>query len=134
MDQFIGLSPAAETFLQEHEISVKVCECCKRPFPRDLQVVGHYYGMFETEYPLYRHILKDSRVADEFLQTSPWDCGPMFFLGLQVSDGTRFEWTEEEIDQETGHMATEVSTDVESEGRQEWGSDDIIDAEFEMKK
>jgi hypothetical protein len=137
-DQYIGLPQTAVAFLDEQETAVQICTCCNRPFPRDLQVVGHYHGMFDTEYPLYRHALKDGRVADEFLQASPWDCGPMFFLGLEVSDGTRFEWTEEEIEQ-GGCTAAEAATDVEiEEGWQEWGGnadgDNIIDAEFEVKE
>jgi len=135
MDQFVGLPPAAEAFLEEHETAVQICSCCNRPFPRDLQVIGHYYGMFEQEYPLYRHVLKDGRLANEFLQVSPWDCGPMFFLGLEVNDGMRFVWTDEEIQQQTdGCTAAEAATDVEVDGGwQEWG-DDVIDAEFEVKE
>jgi hypothetical protein len=104
--------------------------------------------MFDQQYPLHRHLLRDGRLADEFLQASPWDCGPMFFLGLQVSDGTRFEWSEEAMDQELGCTAAEASTDVEVEGEWQegdpngatgvvgpagWQDDDIIDAEFEVK-
>lgn len=54
--------------------------------------------MFENEYPLHRHVLKDGRYADEFLQACPWSSGPVAFLGLKVSDGTEFLWTEEEIE------------------------------------
>lgn len=143
MDQFIGLPPAAEALLREYEISAKVCECCKRPFPRDLEEIGHYYGMFDQQYPLHRHLLRDGRLADEFLQASPWDCGPMFFLGLQLSDGTRFEWSEDEMDQETGCTAAEASTDVGVEDEWQegdsngdsvgWQDDNIIDAEFKVK-
>jgi hypothetical protein len=53
--------------------------------------------MFDQEYHLYRHALKDGRTADEFLQVAPWSSGPMFFIGLKVSDGVEFIWTEEEI-------------------------------------
>lgn len=134
-DQYVGFTPAAMAFLDEHETAVQICTCCKRPFPRDLRVIGHYYGMFETAYLLFRHVLKDGRVADEFLQASPWDCGPVFFLGLQVNDGTRFEWSDEEIEQQMGGCtAAEAATDVEvEEGWREWGGD-IIDAEFEVKE
>jgi hypothetical protein len=58
--------------------------------------------MFGQEYPLFRHSLVDG-YADEFLQTSPWSSGPMFFLGLKIygSSGLldRITWTEEEIEE-----------------------------------
>jgi hypothetical protein len=59
--------------------------------------VGEYTGF--NDYPLHRHQLKDGRTADEFLQAISWSSGPMFFLGLRVSDGTEFAWSEEEIEQ-----------------------------------
>lgn len=98
-DQFVGLPPVADAFLAEHEVPAKVCECCNRPFPRNLEVTGDVYeGMFGDEYPLVRHVLMDGRTADTFHQTSPWCSGPVHHLGLRVSDGTKFVWTEEEIE------------------------------------
>jgi len=96
-DQPQGLPPAADAFLAEFEVPPVCCETCKRPFPRQLEVVGEYTGF--NDYPLHRHQLKDGRTADEFLQAVPWSSGPMFFLGLRVSDGTEFAWSEEEIEQ-----------------------------------
>ena len=97
-DQFIGLTSAAEAFLKEHEAPMKICECCQRPFPRELEEIGFYYGMFDDDkFLLHRHILKDGRTADEFHRASPWCAGPVHHLGLRVSDGTEFVWTEEEI-------------------------------------
>ncbi len=97
-DQFIGLPLAAEAFLKEHEVSQEVCEHCERSFPRSLKQIGSYCGMFGDKFPLHRHILKDGRTADEFHQVSPWCSGPVHHLGLRVSDGTEFVWTEEEIE------------------------------------
>jgi len=97
-DQFMGLSPAADAFLEEHRVPMKVCECCQRPFPHDLEKIGFYYGMFDDEFLLHRHILKDGRTADVFHQASPWSSGPVHHLGLRISDGTEFVWTEEEIE------------------------------------
>lgn len=100
-DQFVGLPPEAETFLKKEEIDPGFCEHCMRTLPKKLEVIGYYYGMFDDEYPLYRHQLKDGRHADEFLQTAPWSSGPVHFLGLKVSDavtGQIFEWSSEEID------------------------------------
>jgi len=97
-DQFVGFTPAADAFLAEHEVPPEVCPHCERPFPRNLEVIGHFHGMFETEYPLHRRVLKGGRTADEFLQAAPWSSGPVHFLGLRVSDGTELVCTEDEID------------------------------------
>jgi len=98
-DQFVGFTPAADAFLAEHEVPPEVCPHCERPFPRNLEVVGHFNGMFDNEYPLHRRVLKDGRTADTFWQAAPWFSGPVHFLGLRVSDGTEFIWTDEEIDE-----------------------------------
>lgn len=96
-DQFVGLSPAAVAFLEKHEVPQEVCEHCRRPFPRSLKQIGFYHGMFDDTYPLHRHILKNGRTADEFHQVSPWSSGPIHHIGLEVSDGTEFVWTDKEI-------------------------------------
>jgi len=98
-DQFVGLPPAAEAFLDEHEVPAEICECCKRAFPRKLEEIGCFLGMFGNEYPLVRRILKDGRTADMFHQISPWNSGPVHHLGLRVSDGIEFVWTDEEIEE-----------------------------------
>ena len=113
MDQFVGLPSEAEAFLAEHEVPLKICPECKRPLPRNLQVIGCYWGMFDQEYPLHRHVLSGGRFADEFLQETPWDSGPMFFLGLQITDpeslaGPRFEWTGEKINRILGYGEYEL--------------------------
>jgi hypothetical protein len=97
-DQFRGLSIDAIVFLSENELKTDVCHCCQRPFDNKLEQIGHYDGMFMDEYPLFRHKLTDGRTADEFHQASPWSSGPVHFLGLRVSDGTEFIWSEDEID------------------------------------
>lgn len=96
-DQFVGLPPAADEFLALNTDPPEVCPYCERPLPREYEVIGHYDGMFGEKYPLVRHVLKDGRTADVFHQTSPWSSGPIHHLGLRVSDGTEFVWTEEEI-------------------------------------
>jgi len=100
-EQFIGLSPAAKGFLVVNEVPEKVCKECKRTFSRDLEIVDHYIGMFNTEYPLFRHRLINGDHADEFLQAVPWFGGPMFFLGLRLHDLTELTWTEEEIERQS---------------------------------
>lgn len=93
-DQFIGLPKHAIDFLKEWE---QKCCACRQSLPGK-RVIGHYVGMFDSEYPLMRYSLIDGRYADEFLQAMLWSNGPMFFLGLQVSGGQQFRWTQEEID------------------------------------
>lgn len=97
-DQYIGLTDAAEKFLEENKIPNKVCPCCGRVIPKIPKIIGKCLGMFGTTCPLFRHRLKDGRTADEYLQASPWSSGPMFFIGLKVSDGKEFNWPQEEID------------------------------------
>ncbi len=95
-DQFIGLPPDAIGFLEKYETPEECCKECKRPFPRELKIIGRYFGIGGTEYPLYRHILVGGGHADEFLQAQPWSSGPRFFLGLKLLDSI-FEWPQEDI-------------------------------------
>lgn len=96
-DQPKGLPPAACAFLSEYEIQPACCSECKRPYPLPLKVIGSYEGF--NDHNLYQYQLQDGRTADEYLQATPWSSGPMFFLGLKVSDGTILAWTEEEIEE-----------------------------------
>ncbi|MFW9873072.1 MAG: hypothetical protein ACFFG0_08235 [Candidatus Thorarchaeota archaeon] len=98
-DQHVGFPGKALAFLNEFEIPEEVCEHCGSIICRKLEQIGEYYGMFENTYPLFRHQLKDGRYADEFYQCAPWSSGPVIFLGLKVSDGTIFEWSEDEIEE-----------------------------------
>lgn len=95
MDQPQGLPRSAVEFLREYEVPPPYCDCCGRPFARDITEIGTYEGF--DEHGLYRYKLKDGRTADEFLQASHWSSGPMFFVGLKVSDGTIFKWGDDEI-------------------------------------
>lgn len=101
-DQHIGLPTEAIFFLDKMEVEPNVCHDCERPYPRDLEVIDNYYGMFNNQYNLYRHQLKDGRYADEFLQADPWSSGPCFFIGLRVYDldgnvTEEFKWNDEEL-------------------------------------
>jgi hypothetical protein len=98
MDQFAGLPQAAEKFLEEHEKPPVYCETCGHVIKRSVTRIGSYSGMFSDTYPLHRRHLKDGRTADEYLQAAPWSSGPVHFIGLKVSDGTVFEWSEEEME------------------------------------
>jgi hypothetical protein len=96
-DQSCGLTKEAVAFLEAHEVQPDPCPCCHRTYPSPLEVIGHYNGF--DEYALFRHKLQDGRYADEFLQSQPWSSGPVAFIGLRLSDGQEFLWTEEEINQ-----------------------------------
>ena len=96
-DQLIGLPKIAVAFLSEWE---EKCCACRQSLPGK-RTVGYYTGP-RDEYLLVRYALTDGRHADEFLQAEPLSSGPMFFLGLHVSDGQEFLWTQEDIDNATG--------------------------------
>ncbi len=95
-DQPIGITSEARNWLKNNEIRGEVCPTCWHPHPVSLEKIGTYSGY--NEYSLYRHKLTNGHYADEFLQCTPWSSGPVFFLGLRVSDGTEFTWTEDEIE------------------------------------
>lgn len=97
-DQFLGLPESALEFLR---VWRKKCTCCSQFLPSPT-VIGYYVGMFEDKYPLTRYMLRNGITADEFLQEEQLSSGSMFFLGLRVSDGRVFQWTQEEIDNATG--------------------------------
>ncbi len=99
-DQFIGLSLAANEFLDSRK---QICGCCKQAVALTMEQIGHYEGMFMDEYPLRRYKFIGGS-ADEFLQASPWSSGPMFFLGLRVYNLGRelikvIQWAEQEIEE-----------------------------------
>ena len=82
-DQYMGLPNSANELLEEAE---KV-------------FVGEFEGAFGSKFPLYNWILKDGRVLTEYVQTSPWNSGPMFFLALMDRKNKKpiATWTDEEI-------------------------------------
>jgi hypothetical protein len=98
-DQHMGLPQGALDFLKEREVAQKQCPHCKQLMPSVLEQIGRYKGMFGDDYVLHRHILTNGDTADEFLQAAPWSAGPMFFLGLRVSDGQIIKWSIKEIDE-----------------------------------
>lgn len=105
-DQMMGLPLEAIAFIEEHAVSRVVCPCCNRPYPRMLEKIGEFVGMFEESYALLRHQLKDGKYADEFLQAAPWSSGPCHFIGLKVFNPAAgeldpvqvFEWLQSDID------------------------------------
>lgn len=96
-DQYIGLPEDAQEFLREYGMTPEPCPHCGRGYPMKTEKIGKFTGMFDDEYPLLRYQLKDGRHADEFLQADPWSSGPMFFIGLKVSDGQEILWHDDVI-------------------------------------
>ncbi len=89
-DSPMGITPEARKFLEDNEIKPKVCSECGRPHPVKVEVIGKYFGF--DEYRLHRYFLINGLYADEFLQSTEWNSGPNFFLGLRISDGSKFLW------------------------------------------
>ena len=100
-DQPMGLTREAKRFLGEYMTDERCPTCGHRKFPTP-EVIGTYDGLGGQDYPLNRYVLKEGH-ADEYLQTSPWSSGPIFFIGLRIYnqygtlEGT-IEWTEQEIE------------------------------------
>ena len=104
MDQHMGLPENAINYLAKFEICPPPCPTCGRQFGAATTKIGCYDGMFQDEYPLSRHQLKNGWYADEYLQASPWSSGPVFFIGLRVYDELGhlqqdFCWTDDEIEE-----------------------------------
>ncbi len=98
MDQFPGLPSAALKFLGENQRPPATCETCGHTIgPPYLKSIGTYGGMFGGRYQLFRYPLENDKTADEFLQLVPWSSGPVHFLGLRLSDGRKFLWSETEV-------------------------------------
>lgn len=98
-DQFAGLPNRASVFLRENLPEPRKCECCGQAILGDPPpVIGHFTGMFGDEYPLCQYTLSDGRLGDVFWQETTWSSGAVHFLGLQVSDGAKFEWSKEEME------------------------------------
>jgi len=103
-DQLQGLPASAEGFLNENCLMVDgtvMCPHCGKAIcqVRKSERCGSFFGMFENEYALHKYFLKDGRTAEEYEQAAPWSSGPVIFLGLKVSDGTDFRWSEKDIEE-----------------------------------
>lgn len=99
MDQFAGLPAIAEKFLEENRRPPRTCPTCGHVTETYIEKIGTYKGMFDDDYPLCRHPLKGGKFADEFRQATEWSSGPIFFLGLRLSDGTELLWVEEDMEE-----------------------------------
>lgn len=95
-NQLVGLTDEARQFLLENEIEPDICECCKRPFPRELEQISSVFGYWDEEFPLHRHFLKNGTVANEFHQETVYSSGPIIFIGLKCDD-REFLWSQDDI-------------------------------------
>ena len=97
-DQYIGLPQLAHDFLHQYRLR-NCCPTCGVDLKKFSSPLGEFEGAYGTVYPLMRYHLLGGLLADEFVQASPWSSGPCFFIGLRVSDGTEYLWSDEEIDE-----------------------------------
>jgi len=77
-DQYIGLSPRAEKFVEKMK--------CKQ--------YDAFEGAFGNNFPLYRYF-KSRKKYHEIVQADPWSSGPMFFITLK--ERRDLDWTDKEI-------------------------------------
>lgn len=89
-----GLPPKAIEFLNKNAFKLDQCPICKRNSGYKKEIIGTY-GMFD-ELTLYRYILLDGNIAEEFIQEEIWNSGPMIWLGLTWKDA-KFKWADKEI-------------------------------------
>jgi len=94
--QPMGLPPEAYAFLLDNTVRRNVCPTCNRDDGPVCEVIGST-GMFD-DLPLHQYTLTDGRTATEFVQAEVWSSGPMIWLALDLSDGTKIEWPPEEIE------------------------------------
>lgn len=99
-EQFAGLAPIAQEFLEAHRLPPRICPTCGQPsFTCTKESVATYETGWGGEDALYRHYLKEDQYADEFLQTVEFSSGPVHFLGLRLQDGTELTWTPEDMEE-----------------------------------
>ncbi len=95
----MGLCSEATKFLEQNEVKPEQCPHCNQLISSSITArqIGEYEGYWDVKYSLLRYKLKDGRTADEYLQLTEFSGGPVMFLGLQISDGTKIEWEDWEI-------------------------------------
>lgn len=93
--QPMGLPAEAEQLLQVQAVRRNPCTHCNRDDGFVFKVVGHT-GMFD-DLVLHEYSLKDGRTAREVVQEEIWSSGPMIWLALELSDGSKVEWDEKDI-------------------------------------
>lgn len=107
--QIMGISFAAFEYLRKHAAVTSMTTCKECGHVRGGEMTRHVYdqttgrkeGMFEDGPDLYEYDLKDGSKAREVVQAVHWSSGPVIFLCLQLSNGSRVgEWSAEEISEQ----------------------------------
>jgi hypothetical protein len=96
----MGLPDEAVTFLAANAVRANPCSHCDRDDGPVSKVVGHV-GMFD-DLALREYELTDGRTAKEFVQEEIWSSGPMIWVALELSDGTRIEWDPKHLTEDYG--------------------------------
>lgn len=106
--QLIGLSKAAEDYLEKNALvtPIKTCGECghvsggnrvARVYDSE---TGRRAGMFDDGPDLYEYELRDTSIVMEVVQATPWSSGPNIFICLRDEHGKWLcKWPQEEIDQ-----------------------------------
>ena len=116
-DQYMGLSPRAQEFLENNGLKCIITQI--KEFPKDpikktvtserkvwtelwREPYDEIEGAFGNKFSLYMYRLSDRTKIIEEIQEQPWSSGPCFFLCLKYKKtdvlipDTR--WTEQEIE------------------------------------
>lgn len=91
----MGLPAEATVLLAVQAVRSSPCDHCGRDDGPVSKVIGHV-GMFD-DLALHEYELKDGRTAREVVQEEIWSSGPMIWLALELSDGSRIEWDPKDI-------------------------------------
>lgn len=117
-DQYIGLSPRAQEYLEKNALScfvTTIIEYPKDPVKKTIMsersvetrlwqtTYDKIEGAFGNTFPLSEYRLSDGTKIREKVQAEPWSSGPCYFTCLvnkrtgEVIEETK--WTEEEINE-----------------------------------
>jgi hypothetical protein len=110
-NQWIGLKPEAEQFLQDmfgmrKYTLIKLYEDGTKDYGKEseepdanISVDDHWIGMFDEEYPLLEY-KKGDTCFREVVQSDQWYSGPVVFTALKDGNGDLVQesmWTEKEM-------------------------------------
>lgn len=103
MTQFMGLSKAAEDFIEQHcrREPIKTCPTCKHTTGGDYCLIDEprsVEGMFNEPIFLNTYLLKGGRIAREVHQTTVWSSGPCIFTCLEIDGEKCYKWPQSEVD------------------------------------
>jgi len=102
MFQMMGLTSETEKYIDENcmKVGCNPCPHCGQHTSERLLILGvEYIDSFYGDGPnLHTYRLKQGGLVKEIIQAEIWSSGPVCFLCLELTDGTRIgEWSKEEI-------------------------------------